>query len=217
VLFIADGADHLWTLQQEFFPSADVCLDWFHIVEKLWSAGKAICRGTRRKRSHLEAWVAEQKRRLRKGKLADVLDELRRALEATPLTGPGNKYRRKVLATVLAHYEKNAHRMQYARLRAQDLEISSGVIEGAVRNLVGMRLDGPGMRWGRGRAEAVLHLRCILVNVLWDDFERYLAQQRLRLASQPVTARTHDAVPVPDRDDDFADDLPDDHTLSYAA
>ncbi|MBK8942897.1 MAG: transposase [Polyangiaceae bacterium] len=33
-----------WSLQQEFFPDADVCLDWFHVVEKLWKAGKAICR-----------------------------------------------------------------------------------------------------------------------------------------------------------------------------
>jgi hypothetical protein len=55
--------------------------------------------------------------------------------------------------------------MQYARLRHADLEIGSGVVEGAVRHLIGVRLDGPGMRWGRDRAEAVLHLRCVLVNL----------------------------------------------------
>jgi len=40
-----------------------------------------------------------------------------------------------------------------------------------VRNVVALRLDGPGMRWGLERAERVLHLRCILVSDLWDDFE----------------------------------------------
>lgn len=35
VLFIADGADTLWSPPQEFFPDADVCLDWFHVVEKI--------------------------------------------------------------------------------------------------------------------------------------------------------------------------------------
>jgi len=47
--------------------------------------------------------------------------------------------------------------------------IRSQAVEGAVRNLVGMRLDGPGMRWSRDRAEHVLHLRCILLNGQWDQ------------------------------------------------
>jgi hypothetical protein len=61
VLFIADGADTLWALQREFFPDAELCLDWYHVVEKLWAAGKAICRGTRRRRQQLEAWVAPRR------------------------------------------------------------------------------------------------------------------------------------------------------------
>ncbi|MBK8943144.1 MAG: transposase [Polyangiaceae bacterium] len=130
MLFIADGAEVLWSLQQEFFPDADVCLDWFHVVEKLWKAGKAICRGTRRERQHLEAWVAEQKRSLRHGKHAEVAAVIEAALEATPVTGPGNKYRREVLAEVAAHLRKNAARLEYSRLRRQDLDISSGIIEG---------------------------------------------------------------------------------------
>jgi hypothetical protein len=195
VLFIADGADTLWALQAEYFPDAQVCIDWYHIVEKLWAAGKAICRGTRRRRAQLEAWVAVQKRRLRKGLLREVLTEIQGALAATAITGPGNKYRRKVLGDILAHLTKNAPRMRYAELRKQDLDIGSGVVEGAVRNLVGVRLDGPGMRWGRDRAEAVLHLRSVLLNGLWRSFEHHVAHQPLALAAQPVPARTHDAVP----------------------
>lgn len=195
VLFVADGARVIWTLQQEFFPDAETCLDFWHAVEKLWAAGKAICRGSRRKRKQLEAWVAEQKKRLRKGQLPQVLAELRKHLKATARTGPGNKFRREVLQSVLSHFESNAERMRYARLRRMDLDISSGVVEGAVRHLVGVRLDGPGMRWSRDRAEAVLHLRCVLINGMWADFERYLALCRLELAPQPVPTRTHDAVP----------------------
>lgn len=194
VLFIADGADTLWALQSEYFPDADMCIDWYHIVEKLWAAGKAVCRGTRRRRKELEAWVFAQKRRLRKGLLNEVLTEIQRALSATAATGPGNKFRRKVLGDVLAHFTKNARRMRYAELRKHDLDIGSGVVEGAVRNLVGVRLDGPGMRWGRDRSEAVLHLRSVLLNGQWKDFERHVAAQSIRLAAQPVPARTHDAV-----------------------
>lgn len=195
VLFVADGADAIWTLQKEFFPAAEVCLDWYHVVEKLWAAGKAVCRGTRRQRAALEAWVAAQKKRLRHGKLDEVIAELERALDGTAATGPGNKYRREVLGQVRDHFVKNALRMQYKKLRSADLEIGSGVVEGAVRHLVGVRLDGPGMRWGRDRAEAVLHLRCVLINGLWDDFTHHLtAQPDFRLRPKPVPTRTHDAV-----------------------
>jgi hypothetical protein len=139
--------------------------------------------------------VATQKKRLRQGNVDEVITAIGEALSSTAVTGPGNKFRRKVLGTVHDHFVKNTARMQYARLRRADLEIGSGVVEGAVRHLVGVRLDGPGMRWGRDRAEAILHLRCVLINGLWDDFTRYLsAQADFRLHAQPVPTRTHDAV-----------------------
>jgi hypothetical protein len=191
--FVADGANTLWALQQEFFPDAEVCLDWIHAVEKLWSCGKAIHRGSRTKRTPLETWVHAQKKLLRHGKLNEVL-ATQTALDGTAVTGPGNKYRRMVLEDTINHFTKNRGRMRYQRLRQQGLVIGSGLIEGTVRHLVGMRLDGPGMRWGKARAEAVLHLRCVLLNGLWADFESSLARRAsLRLVSKPVPTVTHDA------------------------
>jgi hypothetical protein len=193
VLFVADGAETLWDLQQEFFPNVEVCLDWYHVVEKLWKTGKALHRSSRKR---LEAWVAVQKRRLRRGQVQAVIDELRAILEATPRTGPGNKYRRTILDNTVAHFTKNASRMRYHALRRQDLDIGSGVAEGAVRHLIGVRLDGPGMRWSRDRMEAVLLLRCVLINGQWEDFARFLAaKNRVALRSQPIPTRTHDAKP----------------------
>ena len=144
--------------------------------------------------------MAIQKKRLRQGKVDEVIAEISEALSSTAVTGPGNKYRREVLGTVHNHFVKNTARMQYARLRRADLDIGSGVVEGAVRHLVGVRLDGPGMRWGRDRAEAVLHLRCVLINGLWNEFTRYLATLadfRLRaptwLPSRGTPRRRHEA------------------------
>jgi hypothetical protein len=131
---------------------------------------------------------------LRHGKLDEVIATLQTALDSTAVTGPGNKYKRTVLQNTINYFTKNRTRMRYQRLRQQGLVIGSGLIEGTVRHLVGIRLDGPGMRWGKARAEAVLHLRCVLLNGLWADFESYLARRdRLRLVSKPVPTATHDA------------------------
>lgn len=101
------------------------------------------------------------------------------------MTGPGNKYRRKVLTDTIRYFTNNQAAMNYR---------SSGVAQGAVRHVVGLRLDGPGMRWGLDRAEAVLQLRCILVNGQWNAFERFLdTHPSFHLASQPVPTRPHDA------------------------
>ncbi len=194
VVFLADGADILWDLQQEFFPDAEPCLDWYHVAEKLWAAGKCL---HRQASPELEAWVIEQKLRLRRGSFDAVITSLSSALEGTPRTGPGNKYRREILGKTLAHFDKNRLRMRYQHLRRLDLDIATGVVEGAVRHVIGMRLDGPGMRWGLDRLEHVLHLRCILVNGMWDDFVAQLAAApQLRLPAKPKPARTHDAKPV---------------------
>ncbi|MCA9599633.1 MAG: hypothetical protein KC776_40270 [Myxococcales bacterium] len=192
VHFLADGADAIWALQQEFFPKAEVGLDWYHVSEKLWAAGKCLHRKNRRM---VEEWVVRQKKRLRSGSFDALMTELRVALEDTPRTGPGNKYRRTVLGAVIHHFDKNRGRMKYARLRRLDLDIATGVVEGAVRHIIGTRFDGPGMRWGLDRLERLLHLRCILVNDMWDEFVHYLvAKPQIRLAPQPLPARTHDAV-----------------------
>jgi hypothetical protein len=191
-LFLADGSEHIWRCQQTYFPKAIPCLDWYHVVEKLWEAGGCLYQEGS---SELKAWVEQQKGRLRRGRLAEMHDELSLRHAKIPKTGPGNKGKRKRLNAIMMYLAEHQHRMRYAELRREDLDIGTGAVEGAVRNLVGMRLDGPGMRWGRDRAEMVLHLRCILLNGQWDDFCRHLAARPLRLAPTPAPTRTHDAKP----------------------
>jgi hypothetical protein len=190
--FLADGSDHIWRNYEKYFPDAVPCIDWFHVAEKLWEAGGCLHpEGS----DALRQWVAEQQRRLRKGNVDQVIDTLADAYDATAKTGPGNKGRRKRLLRILDYLISHKHRMPYATLRREDLDIGTGAVEGAVRNLVAMRLDGPGMRWGRDRAEMILHLRCIALNEQWDAFRRYLDKHPLKLAAKPIPARTHDAKP----------------------
>jgi hypothetical protein len=87
--------------------------------------------------------------------------------------------------------------MHYGEWMKQDLVIASGQVEGAVRHLVGERLDCAGMRWIQAKAEAVLHLRCIELNGDWDKFVNWYQHKtkaRLKtskrhkiLTDQPLT------------------------------
>jgi hypothetical protein len=43
-VFLADGLEHIWRLQERYFPQAVPCVDWYHVVEKLWAAGEALYR-----------------------------------------------------------------------------------------------------------------------------------------------------------------------------
>lgn len=192
-LFLGDGAEAIWEQQARWFPDAEPCIDWVHIVEKLWAAGRCLhAEGSK----DLKAWVDARVRDLRRPSGADkVSTALSDAYASIPKTGPGNKGKREKLFDVLSHFSTHRHRMKYHELRADDLDIATGAIEGAVRNLVRMRLDGPGMRWSRGRSEHVLHLRCILLNGQWDEFAAHLARRgSLQLAATPTPTRTHDAA-----------------------
>lgn len=191
-LFLADGAKAIWAGQKRHLPKAEVCIDWYHIVEKLWDAGECVFREGS---PELTAWVTAQKRDLRRGRLKALLGELEARLRAIPRTGPGNKGKRTRLSKIIAHLKRNRRRLRYAAFRREGFDIGTGVVEGAVRNLIGMRLDGPGMRWGRERAERLLHLRCILLSGQWEAFYDALSGPLApRLASQPIPATPHEAI-----------------------
>ena len=190
-IFLGDGSEHIWRLQQEYFPKAEACIDWYHVMEYLWSGGQAIyAEGS----PELLAWVGRQARLLRHGSAGAVIDELRRRRQAIAKTGPGTKGKRQRLDKATKYLVDNRRRLIYRTLLRDNLDIGSGAVEGAVRNLVAMRLDGPGMRWSRARSEMVLHLRCILLNDQWTEFTDYLARQpQLSLQAKPTPTIPHTA------------------------
>lgn len=171
VQLVTDGDPDLTYYAVRYFPKAIHTVDIVHVVEKLWAAGE--CRFPEGSRD-LAKWVARQKKRLLCGHVRQLLDELRGLLASVPATGPGNKGRRERLTAALRYIENRVEQMHYDRLLEQDLEISSGPVEGAVKHVIGKRCDHGGMRWVKERAEALLQLRCIEINGQWDAFIRHV-------------------------------------------
>ena len=167
VQVLTDGDNDLARYVREFFPDAIHTIDVMHVIEKLWNAGTAVHReGSPAHRD----WAEEQKSALYGGRVDDILAELDARLDATPKTGPGNKFRRTKLTKTRSYIAKRAAQMNYDELVRRDLELGTGPVEGAIKHIIHRRMDHGGMRWIKERAEAVLQLRCIEVNGDWEAF-----------------------------------------------
>ena len=204
VQLLTDGDPDLHRNVDEYFGAGDfpnrvVTVDVIHVLEKLWDAGRA-----RHKEGSaaLAAWVRIQEDRLYADDAADVVDELRRWLDETPKTGPGNKGRRKRLEDAIRYLGNRLDKLAYGTYRARDLEVGTGQVEGAVKYVVAKRCDHGGMRWVRERAQAVIQLRCVDVNGHWSAFVTW-ALDRLRSAARatgsPPRLQTNTPANLPSR------------------
>lgn len=171
VQIVTDGDEDLERYRREFFPDALHTLDIMHALEYVWKAG---CCLYREGSSELERWFDRKKSLLYEGQAKKLLADLTRRRRKIPRTGPGTKSKREKLTKVIDYLEKRLDMMEYDLLSAEDLEIASGSVEGAVKHLVGKRFDNGGMRWIRERAEPLLKLRAIEMNNQWDEFIRFV-------------------------------------------
>ena len=72
--------------------------------------------------------------------------------------------------------------MSYDRNLAKGLPIASGVIESVCNSLINIRMEGAGMFWSTQGAEAMLKLRGVFLDDLWEEFWEFRARaERNRL------------------------------------
>ena len=70
----------------------------------------------------------------------------------------------------VTYFERNRHRMRYARFRAQGLCIATGVVEAGCKIVVAQRLKRAGMHWSLDGANAILALRCAKLSGRFEMF-----------------------------------------------
>lgn len=194
VQVLTDGDEDLARYTQEYFPEAIHTVDVMHVIEYVYKAGECLHdEGS----AELEQWVQEQKNALYDGQEKAVVEQMRRGLLGIPTRGPGNKGRRARLTQAIGYLDKRLSQMNYKWLREQDLEIGTGIVEGAVKNTIGVRFDHGGSRWIRERAEALLQLRCIERNGDWDAFIQWVHGEQLNALRKGERVRVQQRVPSP--------------------
>jgi len=180
VQIVTDGDLDFDAYVTEYFSEAMHTIDVMHVTEKLWTAGECFLHEGS---PALREWIDAQKDRLYGGDVEAIIAELCQRRHAIAPTGPGNKGKRDRLFGVIRYLEKRVSKMPYDKLIKLDLELGSGAVEGAVKNIIGKRCDHGGMRWIEERVEAIVQLRCIEANGDWDRFIEFV-HDRTRAAAQ---------------------------------
>jgi hypothetical protein len=167
---LMDGQQSLWDLKNEWFPEAVSILDLFHVLKRLWAVAQTV-----HKEQSAEAgeFVTHHLRMLLEGKVSYVIRNFRALLDTRHLRGT----KRQTIQQAITYYHNNRQHMRYDEYLAAGYPIASGVVEGACRHLVKDRLERTGMRWELEGAQAMLSVRAIYLNDLWDEFIAYRIHQ----------------------------------------
>ena len=177
IQLVTDGDEDLERYAKEFFPGVGHTLSIYHVLEYVWEAGRSFqTEGSK----ELADWVRVRERLHYRGRAAAVIENIARLHDSV---GPAKRER---LDRICQYLTKRIHLMRYGRLRKEDLEIGSGMVEGAVKHVIGMRFDNGSMRWIRERAEPLLQLRCIEINGQWSQFVAFVQRRLQRAADRGV-------------------------------
>ncbi len=143
-----------------------IVINFIHVLEYLWKAAWSFFD---KGEPASEEWVADQARKVLRGKSAQVAAGIRRRA-TTYRYSPAQR----AGADECARYLDNKKDyLGYATALAKGWPIATGIIEGAARWLVKDRMDITGARWGLEGAEAILKLRALIASGDFDAYWRF--------------------------------------------
>jgi hypothetical protein len=158
---VGDGAEWIWNLAALHFAGAIEIVDLYHARQHLWDLARSLYPQDEGKRKD---WMkVHQKRLLDKGKIEKLVGALR-SIQSQ------NSEMATKLRTEADYFQRNAQRMRYPQFRRQHLFVGSGVIEAGCKTVVASRLKRSGMFWTVRGANAILALRCSLLNGRFEDY-----------------------------------------------
>jgi hypothetical protein len=163
---IGDGAEWIWNLADQHFPGAIQIVDLFHARQHLWELARKLHPNNE---AEQKRWMTVHQDLLDNGKMKKLTVALKDIADNHPEVA--EKFR-----TEAEYFRRNAKRMRYPKFRRLHLFVGSGVIEAGCKTVIGKRLKQSGMFWTVDGANAIIALRCCLLN---DRFEDYWAERQV--------------------------------------
>lgn len=167
LVVLGDGAAWIDETVAELFPHARRLLDFFHVAEHLWEVAHArFGEGAQAAKS----WMTAKLEQLKQGDWTKVC----RALNQLRVTGAAATTRDQTVG----YLQRHGAQLAYDKYLADGLPIGSGAIEGTCKHLVASRCKQAGMRWSTPGLDALLALRCQVLN---EQLDTLLPPPKLKL------------------------------------
>ena len=146
LVFIADGSAWIWSIANRLFPNAIHIIDWFHAASYLGKiAADAFGEGT----PAAVAWFDQHKALLHNGHLAALMRACRTLRPQAPTAADAAR----------RYFANHRTRLRYPKYRALGLQIGSGVMESACKQIGLQRLKLSGARWSKEGARKLAKAR----------------------------------------------------------
>jgi hypothetical protein len=165
---MGDGSHWIWNIANQHFPGAIQIVDLYHAREHLWDLARKL---NPAEQSAQKRWLMHKLDWLENGKIEKLAAALRNLADAEQ-----NPELAKVIHIEAEYFDSNRDRMRYPEFRKKKLFVGSGVIEAGCKTVIGSRLKQSGMFWTVRGANAIIALRCCLLN---GELEEYWATRRI--------------------------------------
>lgn len=159
VVVIGDWAEWIWHLADHHYPEATHIVDYWHACQHIHAVAKSHYGDTSPAAAR---WAREHCGRLKNEGPGPLLRALGR-------WRPKSSDDAEAIRATRRYFSHNAARMDYPALLSRGLMIGSGPAEAACKVVVESRLKGAGMRWRSAGADAILALRCLVLNRQYDQ------------------------------------------------
>jgi hypothetical protein len=154
IVVIGDGAEWIDQTVEMIFYGARRIMDFYHLAQRIWAVGGARF-GTSSQR--VNQWAREKLSLMKAGEVERVI----RALVQLKIEGAEAEA---IRAEAVGYIKNNREGMAYDEYKRENLPIGSGAIEGSCKHLVTARCKQAGMRWSEAGVDAILALRCWVIN-----------------------------------------------------
>jgi hypothetical protein len=164
---MGDGSRWIWNIAEQHFPGAIQIVDLYHAREHLWDLARKLNPAND---SAQKRWIVHKLNWLENGEIEKLAAGLRKLAGAEQ-----NSELAKAIRIEADYFDHNRDRMRYPEFRKKNLFVGSGVIEAGCKTVIGSRLKQSGMFWTVRGANAIIALRCCLLN---GGLEEYWAGRR---------------------------------------
>jgi len=169
VIFISDAGSWCETIAKTYFRDAIRILDWYHLSEHVWDAGRALYPNERAAKH----WVSHCLELLKASSGIGLLRYLQRSRRSRAGRRAGQMAKStpaglEELDNLIAYLRPRLAATDYVDYEAAGFCIGSGMMEATCKQLVCQRLKGSGRQWSERGALAMATLLTHRHNQAWD-------------------------------------------------